>query len=294
MYSVNDLETFVAVAKHGGISPAARVLGISVATTSHRLSKLEQSLKVALFHRSNRSLKLSDEGARFLERIEFILEELQQAECEISGRSAQLRGHLRVTMSPWVLKRFVMPSLPKFQAEHPDLTIDLNVSDRFVPLAEEMTDCAIRVGELVDSSMVGYKLSDNKRVICASPKYIAQFGDIDSVTKLQQAAWVCLPWQTSLMVKHGNKSNQSIQMAKKLIVSSSDMLTEGALHGSGLAIKSYLAIEQELANGSLVEVMPGCLSNDDAPISFLYPAGARTVRKIQYFKEFVSHLFKSS
>lgn len=293
MYSVSDLETFVAVAKHGGISPAARVLGISVATTSHRLAKIEQSLKVALFHRSNRSLKLSDEGARFLERIESILEDLQEAECAISGRSTQLRGHLRVTMSPWVLKQFIMPRLYQFKDAHPELTLEFNVTDRFVPLAEEMTDCAIRVGELTDSSMVGYKLAENKRVICASPDYIAREGVIDSLAKLQQSSWVCLPWQTKLSVKCGNKSNHSIQMAKKLIVSSSDMLTEGALHGSGLAIKSYLAIEDELANGSLVEVMPGSLCNDNAPISFLYPVGAKSVRKIQYFKEFVAEIFRA-
>lgn len=292
MYSVNDLETFVAVAKHGGISAAAKVMGISVATTSHRLSKIEQSLKVALFHRSNRSLKLSEEGVRFLERIEFILEELQDAECAISGRSPQLRGHLRVTMSPWVLKQFIMPKLSQFQTLHPELTIEFNVTDRFVPLAEEMTDCAIRVGELSDSSMVGYKLAENKRIICASPDYIKKVGDIDSVAKLQQASWVCLPWQTKLSVKSGSKANHLVQMTKKILVSSSDMLTEGALHGNGLAVKSYLAVEQELASGTLVEVMPGRLLNSDAPISFLYPVGAKSVRKIQHFKEFVSHLFK--
>jgi len=111
MYSIPDLQTFVSVAKTGGITSAARHLGISTATTSHRIAKLERVLKVTLFHRNSRTFRLTDEGQVFLERVDTVLEDLQQAELDVGSGTASLRGHLRVTMSPWILSRFIMPEM---------------------------------------------------------------------------------------------------------------------------------------------------------------------------------------
>lgn len=291
MYSINDLNTFIAVARSGGISAAARLQGLSVATISHRLNKLEQALNVTLFHRNQRAMHLTNEGHLFLERIEPILEELHQAETALTGKTGQLRGHLKITMSPWIMRRFVMPHLANFQQAHPDLTIELLATDQFTPLAEEMQDCAIRVGQLADSALVAAKLTDNHRILCASPRYLDQFGPIDSIEKLQQAHWICLPWQTRLQVKLAQGPIQSILMTKKLLVSNSDLLTTGAIHGNGLAIKSRLAIEEELKSKQLVEVLPTSLIDADAPISLIYPSNSRSIRKIQIFKNFLQQTF---
>lgn len=103
MYSIPDLQTFVTVARHGGITAGAALQGISAATASHRVTKLEVRLGVQLFHRSSRNFTLSDEGTLFLDRIKPALREIEEAEYEAGGRSTTLRGHLRVTMSPWIL-----------------------------------------------------------------------------------------------------------------------------------------------------------------------------------------------
>ncbi len=291
MYNIADLKTFVAIAQGGGITAAARLLGISAATTSHRIAKLEGVLNVTLFHRNSRNLRLTEEGQIFLERIETILEDLQQAELEAGSGSAQLRGHLRVTMSPWILSRFVLPSLSDFRQAHPDLTIECLAVDRFVPLVEEGQDCAIRVGKLADSALVAQKLCDNHRIICAAPSYLEQVDPIDSIDRLQLSQWVCLPWQTRFDVKDKTGRKRSVTVPRNVAVSNSDMLTEAALQGLGLVVKSSLAVKAELQAGRLVEVMPGALHAPEAPISFVYAPEARMGRKTQAFGALVKRAF---
>ena len=288
MYGIPDLETFVAVARHGGITAGAAQVGISAATTSHRIAKLEDRLGVQLFHRNSRTFALSDEGLLFLERVEPILHELAQAEMEAGGRKAALRGHLRATMSPWILSRFIMPHLPAFRAAHPDLTIEFLTVDRFVPLVEEGQDCAIRVGTLQDSSLIARKLSDNHRIICAAPSFLEQHGIPHTERDLAQALWVCMPWQMHLDLSDTKKR---IRMQRNVAVSNSDMLTEAAVQGLGLAIKSKLAVAQELERGELMEVMPGTLSPADAPIWFLCPPEGRNSRKTMAFRDLVVSAF---
>jgi len=110
---------------------------------------------------------LSSEGEAFLNKVESILEELAEAELDIGSHGGKLRGHLRVTMAPWILSRFILPNLPKLQLAEPGLTFEFLAVDRFVNLAEEGQDCAIRVGALNDSSFLSKKLADNRRILCA-------------------------------------------------------------------------------------------------------------------------------
>lgn len=288
MYGIADLETFVAVARYGGITAGAAHVGVSPATTSHRITKLEARLGIQLFHRNSRAFVLSDEGLLFLERVEGILQSLSEAEMEAGGRRAALRGHLRVTMSPWILSRFIMPELPAFRQAHPDLTIEFLSVDRFVSLVEEGQDCAIRVGQLADSSLIARKLSDNHRIICAAPSFVEVHGMPQSVADLAEALWVCLPWQVHLDLGGAQKR---LRMRRNVAVSNSDMLTRAAVQGLGLAVKSKLAVADELARGELVEVMAGVLAPDDAPIWFLSPPEGRSRRKVRAFRDLVIRAF---
>lgn len=292
MYSVPDLQTFVTVAKCGGITSAAVELGLSAATVSHRIVKLESALNVTLFHRNSRNFRLTDEGQVFLERVEAILEDLQQAEIEVGSRTPHLRGHLRVTLSPWILSRFVLPQLAVFRKQHPDLTLEFLAVDRFVSLVEEGQDCAIRVGKLSDSALIARKLSDNDRIVCASPGFLADHGEPTSIEELRDKPWVCLPWQTQHDVKDIRGRKRRMSVSRSIFVSNSNMLTSGALEGLGLAVKSRLAVKEELESGRLVEVMPGCLDAPDAPISFVYAAEGRAGRKIKSFYEFTKEAFR--
>nr|WP_319382772.1 LysR family transcriptional regulator [uncultured Roseibium sp.] len=292
MYSIADLQTFVTVARTGGITSAAGQLGISTATTSHRIAKLEQALGITLFHRNSRTFRLTDEGQIFLERVDVILDDLQQAEMEVGSGTARLRGHLRVTMSPWILSRFIMPVLGEFRQANPDLTIEFLAVDRFVPLVEEAQDCAIRVGQLADSALVARKLCDNDRIICASPSLLEATGEPRSVDDLRDCPWVCLPWQTRFDVNDAKGRRRPFTVSRSIAVSNSDMLTAGAVAGLGIAVKSRMAVKEELEKGTLVEVLPGRLHAPEAPVWFVFAAESRSGRKTKAFHEVARRAFR--
>lgn len=291
MYSINDLLTFVSVAQTGGLSPASRALGISVATTSHRIRKLEDALNIALFHRNSRSVRLTDEGQVFLERVEGILTDLSEAEREAGSDTARLRGHLRVTMSPWILSRFIMPQLADFQRENPELTLEFLAVDRYVSLVQEGQDCAIRVGQMPDSALPARKLADNDRIICAAPSFLEEYGVPCSLDDLRDAQWICLPWQTQFDLKDEDGRTDNLNIAQKFAVSNSDMLTGAAVQGLGLAVKSRLAIQDELQTGALEEIMPGSLQSPDAPISIVFATQSRPGRKTWAFANLAKRAF---
>ncbi|GAA0773249.1 hypothetical protein GCM10009077_07240 [Roseibium denhamense] len=228
----------------------------------------------------------------FLERVDVILDELQQAELEVGSGSAKLRGHLRMTLSPWILSRFLLPVLGPFRTEHPDLSIEFLAVDRFVPLVEEAQDCAIRVGQLADSALVAQKLCDNHRIICASPRLLDVVGVPETVDDLQDSPWVCLPWQTQFPVNDAKGRKRNVSVARSLAVSNSDMLTVGAVEGLGLAVKSRMAVREELEAGSLVEVLPGSLHGPEAPIWFVSPKESRAGRKTRAILQIARQAFR--
>ncbi|MEX0278719.1 MAG: LysR family transcriptional regulator, partial [Ruegeria sp.] len=234
MYSIDDLRTFVAIAEANGVTAGARRIGISAATASHRLSKLEAALQLTLFHRNSRMFRLTNEGRIFLERTESILADLAQAERDAGSRTAQLQGQLRVTMSPWILTRYILPKLPAFQHKHPALTFDFLAVDRFVSLSAEGQDCAIRVGEMADSALVARKLSENQRIICASPEFLSRYGMPSGTKAVLDLPWVSLPWQTRIAFSDAKGKRKDATVRSSVLVSNSDTLTEAVTRGLGL------------------------------------------------------------
>ncbi|MEL6465730.1 MAG: LysR family transcriptional regulator [Pseudomonadota bacterium] len=291
MYSIDDLKTFVAIAEAEGVTAGARRVGISPATASHRLGKLEAALRLTLFHRNSRTMKLSDEGQIFYERVETILSDLAQAERDAGSGEAELRGLIRATMSPWILSRFILPHLPDFQRAHPQLKIEFLAVDRFVSLSAEGQDCGIRVGKLSDSALVARKLCDNDRIICAAPSFLSRQGTPTTWQDALDLPWVCLPWQTRLSFADAKGKRQDATLQGKVLVSNSDTLTDAVTQGVGLSIKSRLAVQAELKSGTLVEVAPGSLWQAGAPIWFVYPPEGRAASKTELFGRFVSSCF---
>ncbi len=291
MYSIEDLRSFVILAETGGITAAARRMGLSPATLSHRLAKLETALELTLFHRNSRSFNLTPEGQVFLDRVQPILADLSQAELEAGSGVATLSGTLRVTLSPWILSRFILPALPAFRHEHPHLTFEFLAVDRYVSLVAEGQDCGIRVGQLEDSSLVARKLSDNERIICCSPDFLAANGPFAQTQAIVDAPWVCLPWQRRVALRDAKGRRRDVSTRSPILVSNSDMLTEGALQGLGLVIKSRLAVMTELRQQRLVEVAAGTLWEPSAPIWFVFSPEARSSRKTRLFSDLARDAF---
>ncbi|GAA60894.1 transcriptional regulator, LysR family [Pseudoalteromonas sp. BSi20652] len=291
MYSLSDLETFIAVVENKGVLAAAREQRLSPATVSHRLSKLERELSTVLVFRDSRRVRLSPAGEIFYTRVGAIIEALHDAEHSIGARSSSVSGLLRVTMPPWIFSKYVMPKLTEFEQAYPELKLDFLITDHFVNVVDDAQDVAIRVGQLNDSGLLSRKIVNNNRILCAAPSYIEKYGMPENLTQLSEHYWVCLPWQRQLKLFDEERKIHTFNARTRFTISNSDNMTQAAIAGHGIAIKSIKAIHEDIKNGTLIEVMPGVMAQDDAPVWFLRPQNSLTTRKTDVFYDFMKSLF---
>ena len=176
MDKLKQLETFVAVTQRGSLTAAAQTEGVAPAVIGRRLDALEARLGVKLMTRTTRRITLTHEGSAFLEDCQRLLADLANAEASVSAGGVKASGHLRITAPAGFGRAYVAPLVPRFRALHPDVSISLNLSDRIVDIAGEGVDCAVRVGDLPDSSLVSVRLADNRRLCVATPQYLKVHG----------------------------------------------------------------------------------------------------------------------
>lgn len=175
MDSLTSLTSFVRTAETLSFVQAARLLGISASAVGKNVARLEHKLGVRLFNRSTRNVSLTAEGAAFLTRCQSILEQIQEAESELTSSLSQPTGKLRISL-PVIGYRLLLPALTAFTRLYPQVELDLDFSDRLVNLIDEGFDVAIRSGELADSRLIARKLGGFRFVLCASPAYLAEYG----------------------------------------------------------------------------------------------------------------------
>jgi DNA-binding transcriptional LysR family regulator len=176
MDKLKQLESFVSVVARGSLTAAARAEGVAPAIMGRRLDALEERLGVRLLVRTTRRIALTHEGSAFLEDCQRLLTDLTNAEASVSAGGVKASGHLRITAPAGFGRRHVAPLVAKFREQHADVTISLNLSDRVVDLAGEGFDCAVRVGDLPDSSLVSVRMADNRRLCVATPAYLKRHG----------------------------------------------------------------------------------------------------------------------
>src|SRR3954465_4484412 len=173
---LKQLESFVSVASRGSLTAAARAEGVAPAIMGRRIDALEERLGGKLLVRTTRRITLTHEGSAFLEDCQRLLADLANAEASVSAGGVKASGHLRITAPAGFGRRHVAPLVPRFRELHADVTISLNLSDRVVDLASEGFDCAVRVGDLPDSSLVSVRMADNRRLWLAPPPYPKRHG----------------------------------------------------------------------------------------------------------------------
>src|ERR1700740_3676311 len=171
-----QIETFVSVAARGSLSAAAQAEGVAPAIIGRRIDALEERLGVKLLVRTTRKITLTFEGSAFLEDCQRIIHEMQNAEASVSAGGVKASGHLRLSAPAGLGRRHLAPLGPAFTVAHPDVSITLDLSDRLVDMVNEGFDCAVRLGELPDSSLVSLKLGENRRVCVGAPLYPARGG----------------------------------------------------------------------------------------------------------------------
>jgi len=252
-----QISTFVEVVARGSLSAAARAEGIAPAMIGRRLDALESRLGVKLLQRTTRKLALTDEGAAFLEDCQRILAELEEAESAVSARSARASGHLLVSAPAGFGRQHVAPLLPSFLLEHREVTVNLNLNDRMVDVIGEGVDVAIRIASPEDSSLVGVKLADNRRVVVAAPGYLKRHGTPQSLDDLarhnclaissagSQRGWTFFEQGKSVTMKVGGN----------MVCNDGAVLHAWALESRGLAWRSMWEVGADIEAGRLVAVL---------------------------------------
>ena len=258
MDKLKQLESFVSIAARGSLTAAAKAEGVAPAIMGRRLDALEERLGVKLLVRTTRRITLTHEGSAFLEACQRILADVANAEASVSAGGVKASGHLRITAPAGFGRRHVAPLVPLFHALHPDVTISLNLSDRVVDIAGEGFDCAVRVGDMPDSSLVSVRMADNRRICVATPAYWKTNGKPRVPAGLARFHCLTLSSDASQTRGWAFKDGDSVFYLKPdgpLDCSDGQVLHTWCLAGYGIAWRSTWEVEAEIASGLLVPVL---------------------------------------
>lgn len=258
MDKLKQIESFVSVAAKGSLTAAAAVEGIAPAVIGRRIDALEEHLGVKLLLRTTRRITLTHEGSAFLEDCQRLLADLANAEASVSAGGVKASGYLRITAPAGFGRRHVAPLVPGFVAMHPDVKVSLNLADRLVDIVNESFDCAVRVGDMPDSSLVSVRLADNRRLCVATPQYLARAGTPKHPDDL--AHHDCLTLSSDASQTRGwafklDGEVTHLRLNGKLDCSDGQVLHDWCLAGLGLAWRSTWEVESQIQSGQLVSVL---------------------------------------
>ena len=250
------LTVFRRVAQCGSFSKAGRELGLSQSSVSRIIADLERDLGTTLLLRTTRALKLTDAGADYLGRAEAILDALEEADFLARGEGT-LTGRLRIGVSTTFGIREVVPRLPAFLSRHPDLYIDLSISDTHQDLVAEGIDIAFRLGQLADSSLIARRIASSPRILVASPDYIGKRQTIRTAADLTDHDFIVGPGILPAMLQFRDGDRQAnVSVTGRVTCTSNEASTEAAKCGLGISVTSVWGVSRELQSGELVRILP--------------------------------------
>jgi DNA-binding transcriptional LysR family regulator len=288
---LDDLTTFVAVADHQSFAEAARHLNRSPASVTRAVAALEDRLQLRLFNRTTRAVALTDAGARYLENCRRLLAAYDELEAVNVSEQVQPQGRIHVTAPTMFGRLHLLPLVQSFLDQYPQIDVRLLLLDRVVSLVDEGLDLGIRIGQLPDSSLRAVSVGQVRRVVCATPDYLARHGvpmtprDLASHTVLACTAVTPIPDRWSF---HGPGGLISAAVKPRLVVNTTAAAVAAALDGSGLTcILSYQAAPH-VAAGRLRTVLCD-FEPPPAPIHIVHPEGRHLPPKLRLFLDHTAH-----
>jgi len=291
----SELTAFRAVAASGGFSAAARQLGVATSSVTRLIDSLEARLGAVLLNRSTRSVTLTESGRRYYQQARHILTQLESADDEAGALATdgELRGVLRIAAPVTFCTRHIAPLLPHMALRHPQLELDIHVSDAVSNLVDAAIDLAIRIGSMEQNpNLIVRRLAAHDRIICASPAYLAARGT--PLTPSDLTMHNCLqfaydatrpPWR--LQPRAGGEIEE-VPVNGTLSVNNADVLKQAAIGGMGLVMLASWLIDDALEAGTLVPVLAGYRANPgpmDVGLLAIYQANRRGSAKILAFIE---------
>ena len=284
---LDDLNLFVRIARLDSISAAARDLNITPATASARLSAFEKRVGARLLHRTTRHATLTEDGRAFLPHAENVLEAAAAARAALGREQATPRATLRIAAPSSYARMHIVPGLPEFTARYPDLKLDMRISDSVVDLVEGAFDVAVRYTELSDSSFVARRLAPDRRVVVASPDYLARHGrpehpdDLDSHT--------CLVVGTLDVWTFTGARGEPVakRVTPALRINDGEAVRDAASAGMGIALMATWCAADELRAGKLVPILADHRLVSTQTLWALYPSSRELAPKVRVFVDWL-------
>jgi DNA-binding transcriptional LysR family regulator len=288
MESLTAISAFVHAAEQKNYVMAARIIGASPSAIGKAVARLEANLGVRLFHRTTRSMSLTEEGAVFYERCKRILVDLKDAEATILQSRDRPSGRLRISMPHIVGHHLFMPLLPSFAEAFPAIELDIDFEDRVVDLVAESIDIVIRSGELADSSLIARVLGQQHFVVCGSPGYIHRRGQPQTPHDLASHACVHFKYPSSGRIAPWafHEPYERLILPKTLIFNNTDAGLRAAVEGLGFAHLPVYVAEPYIQNGKLIPVLLPFMMPFGS-LSLVWQSNSQLSPKVRAFVDFM-------
>lgn len=285
--------TFAAVIDCGGFSAAAQRLKVTKSAVSKQVSRLEERLGARLLNRTTRRLSLTEAGQAFHQHCLRILAEAEEAELAVSHLHASPRGLLRVSAPMSFGVRHLGPALCPFLERYPDLSLEVSFDDRLVDVLAEGFDVVVRISRLADSSLIARRLAPVRRVVVASPAYVAARGMPQHPADLAHHTGLLYTLQTDLHtwpLVHADGTRVDISVTGRVHMNNGDALREAAVAGLGIILTPTFIVGDDLKSGRLVRVMPEW-SAPEIAVYAVYPPGRHLSAKVRAFVDYLAEYF---
>jgi DNA-binding transcriptional LysR family regulator len=270
---LREMRAFVAVCDAHGFAPAARRLGVAPSAITRLIASLEVDLGAVLLQRTTRAVKLTDAGARFLERCRRILADVEEAELAAQNERGVPRGRLIVS-APLLFGRIhVAPIASIFLDQNPEVQLDLSLSDRIVNLVEEGVDVAVRIGHLADSTLIARRIGFSQRILVASSDYLEQHELPTKPEDLASHSLIAFHTQgleQRWRFEHSDRGAFDIPLKPRFSTNSADVAIEHAMRGGGIASVFRYQVASPIRNKRLLELLPE-YAPPPLPIHALFP-----------------------
>jgi LysR family transcriptional regulator for bpeEF and oprC len=294
---IKAMRTFVRIVEANSFTRAAETLNLPRASLTATMQNLEAYLGTRLLQRTTRSVSLTTDGAEFYARCVEILAAVEAAEGRFRGIEGAPQGRLRIELPGALGRRIVVPRLAEFHARYPGIELVVGLADRLADLTRDAIDCALRVGELDDSSLIGRRIGSMRFVTCAAPSYLAAHGTPGTVEDLDRHRGVVhfsgrtgrpFDWDFSV---DGRVERRRLQGG--VAVNDADAYVACGLQGLGIIQAARYMVIEHLASGALVEVLAG-FPSVPMPVSLVHPQGRMATPKLRVFADWVAGLFAAN
>ena len=292
MDRIDAMRLFTRVVEQRSFTQAAQDLNLPRSTVTDAIKQLETRLQVRLLQRTTRHVSPTLDGEAYYQRCLTILADIEDAEMAFAG--AKPRGLLRIDVHGTLARHFLMPELPDFLTQYPDIVLFMSEGDRLVDPVREGIDCVVRVGKLKDSDMVARRLGELEEVTCAAPDYLQRFGTPHSISELEGHRMVGFRSTASgtLMPLEFTVAGQTRQVTLPctVSVSAAESLVAAARMGLGIIQVPRYHLRDSLDNGSLLPLLPQFPSTP-MPVSLLYPRNRQLSPRVRVFIDWFSKVF---